>query len=766
MEPKDPKELGAIELRKEPASLTIDAPGYRNLPYGGIPDPLANSLPLRDYLRILRKHRWMILAVMVVMTSIVAVYSLQQQAIYQASARLEISGEQPDLSNLRELFMTMPTDEEFLQTQVRILQSDDLAMQTVRALRLFEKPEFSTRQANSQDTAPFTPAEEVALISRVHSRLNVSLIRGSRLVDVRFESTDPKVAADVCNALAETYIENNFRKKYESTVGASEWMAGQLHDLKGKMEKAHEQLVTYERNNQIFSIHEGTNVTMQKLGELNHELTVAEAERIGKESQYQQAKSRRIEDLSASTENSLLQDLEKKLSDMNNEFIETRSTFGPKYPKVQRLEKQMQDLKGQIEKEKQQVFNHVESEYQAAVRREQLLHKAVDQQKAEANAMNAKLVEYSLLKREYETNQQLYDGLLTRMKEAGVSAGLRSNNVHVIDRARPPLSPVRPQRTLNILMSIVVGLVLGCVLALFNDYLDNSVKMPEEVEQLVSLPALGLIPSVSSTSGTARRALPSATLQTKQHASDLATLVQPQSIVSEAYRALRTSILLSTSKHPPQTILITSGQPREGKTTTALNLAITLAQRGDRVVLIDSDLRRPRVHRAFQMNNESGLSSYLTGAAGIDQLARPVRHIPNLYAIPSGPTPPNPAELLSSEPMLSLFSELRRQFDFVVLDSPPAMTVADSMILASHADGVILVVHGGVTTRESLRHARKLMASVNAKMIGVVLNNVDIRSADYQYYYSYYYGDYYRNMLEGYGYGHEPSGKSKSKARA
>ncbi len=755
MDDREPKD--AIEIRREPLSITAEPASFRSLPYGGpVPDPLASGLPLRDYLRVLRKHRWMIITVVVVMVTVVTIFTMRLPAIYQSTLRLEINGETPDLSNLRELFMTMPTDEEFLQTQVRILQSDDLAMQTVRALRLHERPEFFSRAGGAQNQGPFTPREEAQLIGGLRSRLNVQLLRGTRLVEIRYESTDPKQAADICNTLAETYIETNFRKKYESTLGATEWMAGQLQELKGKMEKAHGALVSYERANQIFSLNEGQNVTMQKLGELNHELTLAESERIARESQWQQVKSRAAQDLPALSQGSFYQDLQKRLSQLNDEHIETRATFGPNYPRVQRIERQMEEVRKQMEGERQMVAGRLESEYQAALRRERLLRRAVEQQKSEANVMNAKLVEYSLLKREYQTNQQLYDGLLNRLKEAGVSAGLRSNNVHIVDRARPPLAPIRPQRALNILMSLIVGLFVGGILALINDYFDNSVKMPDEVEQLVSLPALGIIPSVISVGSQSRRALPAAGLQARQNSSDLATVNQPQSIVSEAYRALRTSILLSTSKHPPQTILITSGQPREGKTTTALNLAITLAQRGDRVVLIDSDLRRPRVHRAFQLNNDQGLSTYLTGAVGLDNLPRAVRHIPNLFAIPSGPPPPNPAELLSSEPMLSLFMELRRQFDFIVLDSPPAITVADSMILASHADGVILVVHGGVTTRECLRHARKLMGSVSAKMIGVVLNNVDIRSADYQHYYTYYYGDYYRNMLDGYGYGHEP----------
>jgi capsular exopolysaccharide synthesis family protein len=439
---------------------------------------------------------------------------------------------------------------------------------------------------------------------------------------------------------------------------------------------------------------------------------------------------------------------------------------------VQQLEQQIAEVRSQLEREKEFAANRIESEYQAALKREQLLRAAVKNQEAAASEMNARLVEYSVLKREYDTNQQLYEGLLTRLKEAGVSAGLKANNVHIVDRARPPISPIRPRKLLNILISLAVGLIIGGLVAIFNEYLDNSVKVPEEVESLVNLPALGIIPSAMSVTaggrkgyyalgdGRSKRSALATESSAPQGVHELATVSQPHSVIAEAYRALRTAILLSTSKHPPQTILITSGQPREGKTTTALNLAITLAQRGDRVVLIDSDLRRPRVHRSFGLANDVGLSSYLAGVVGIDDLPRAVPHIPNLYVVSSGPTPPNPAELLSSEPMDTLFRELRRQFDFVVMDSPPTISVADSMILAARADGVILVVHGGVTTRESLRQTHKMLASVNARMIGVVLNNVDVRSADYQYYYSYYYGDYYRHMLDGYGYGHEPEDHS------
>ena len=769
-EGREQKPTSALErtVRSAPSTLLADSASWRSALPATSPDILTAALPLRDLLRILHKHRLMIATVVTVMVAVVAVVTYRIQPVYEAAARIEINGETPDLTSLRELFLQMPTSEDYVQTQVRILQSDDLAMQTVRALHLYEDPQFAVRPPGSNENAPFTSSEELRLIGMFHSHLNVATVRSSRLVEVKFEGTNPKEVADVANTLSDLFVENNFRKKYESAMQASDWMAEQMRELKVKMEQSHEALIKYERDNQIFALDQGQNVTVTKLGDLNRDLTEAEADRIAKESQFELVKTHRLSELTAVVQNSMIQDLQKQRYAVSGQLTDARGALGPKHPRVLQLERQLQDLDTQIQNQEQVAASRIETDYQAALNKEQLLRKAFDQQKNEANTLNSKLVEYSLLRRDYETNQQLYEGLLQRLKEAGISSGLRSSNIHVVDRARPPISPVRPRKSLNLMLSVVVGLALGCALALFNEYMDNSVKIPEEVEQLVNLPVLGIIPAVSSVMSYAARRRPLAQAAvTNGTTSELATVSQPQSVVSEAYRALRTSILLSTSRHAPQLILISSGQPREGKTTTALNLAITLAQRGDRVALVDTDLRRPRIHRSFQMANDRGLSTFLTTQAAPEDLARPVRQVPNLYVITSGPTPPNPAELLSSEPLETLFAELRRHFDFIVLDSPPAISVADSMILAAHADGVMLVVHGGVTTRETLKHTTKLMNSVNARVLGIVLNNVDVRSVDYKYYYSNYYGDYYRHLVEGqgYGYGHEETGDGRGEPR-
>jgi len=757
---------GSALERRSPSMLASEPAGWRAMPIAAVPDHLSAALPLRELLRILHKHRLMILAVVAVMFSAVALVTYRIRPIYEAAARIEINGETPDLSNLRELFLQMPSTDDYIQTQVRILQSDDLAMQTIRALRLYEDPQFAVRPVGSNTNAAFTSTEELRLINAFHGHLTVGMVHNSRLVEVKFESTVPKQAADVVNTLSDLYVENNFRKKYESAMQASDWMANQLRELKVKMEQSHEALVKYERDNQIFALDQGQNVTVSKLADLNKSLTDAEADRMTKESQYELVQTHRLDDLAAVMQNPMIQDLERQHNQAANTLAEEQATLGPRHPKVLQTERQLQEIDAQLEAQKQAVAGRIESDYQASLNREQLLRKAFDQQKNEANTLNSKLVEYSLLRRDYETNQQLYEGLLQKLKEASISSGLRSSNIHVVDRARPPITPVRPRKSLNLMLSVIVGLALGCALALFNEYLDNSVKIPEDVEQLVNQPVLGIIPAVSSVAAYPRRKPLPRTVAASPATSELATVAQPQSVVSEAYRALRTSLLLSTSRHAPQLILISSGQPREGKTTTALNLAITLAQRGDRVVLIDTDLRRPRIHRSFQMTNERGLSTFLTSQATAEDLARPVRQVPNLFVITSGPTPPNPSELLSSEPLEVLFAELRRHFDFIVLDSPPAITVADSLILAAHADGVMLVVHGGVTTRETLRHTTKLMNSVNARLLGVVLNNVDVRSVDYKYYYSNYYGDYYRHLINGEGYGYGQEDRAEARARS
>jgi succinoglycan biosynthesis transport protein ExoP len=441
-------------------------------------------------------------------------------------------------------------------------------------------------------------------------------------------------------------------------------------------------------------------------------------------------------------DNASVQELLRKHAEINTQFIDASTQYGPNFPKVQRLQSQLKELDASIEKEKRAVVARLQSEYAEARQREQLLSQALDQQKTEVNQMSERMVQYSILKRDAEANKALYDGLLTKLKEAGISAGLRSSNIRVVDPAMVPTYPVRPAKARNIAMAIIIGLVGGIGLALLREYMDNTVKSPDDVETLVRLPSLAVVPAFSESNGDRPRSKLLKGASSNGHDKRIELVAQhlPKSQMSEAFRALRTALLLSQADHPPQVILVTSALPREGKTTAAANLAVTLAQLGDRTLLIDADLRKPGVGRLLSLGSGkyAGLSSYLAGVSSLDLVTIQHPAIPNLSAIPTGPLPPNPADLLSSHKLDDAIAELRTKFKFIVIDSPPIMAATDAVILSVKADGVLLVVRSGETPKEAFTRTRDLLLSVKCHLLGVVLNAVDSKAPDYYYSYRYY----------------------------
>jgi succinoglycan biosynthesis transport protein ExoP len=406
--------------------------------------------------------------------------------------------------------------------------------------------------------------------------------------------------------------------------------------------------------------------------------------------------------------------------------------YKPDYPEMKRLKNQMETLQKRLNAEINKIIAGIKTEYEASLRKESLLRAAFDEQKTKAMEMKQKAIQYNILKRESDTNKELYKGLLQRMKEAGVSAGITASNIQVVDQAELPTKPYRPNKKLNLLLAAVVGLFLGVGLAFFFEYLDNTVKTPAEVEEWVRLPSFGMVPEISQEK---RRLLESG----KPYTVELITYGHPKSMLSEAYRNIRTSILLSFSERPPKTIIISSPNPAEGKTTTAINTAIALSQTGARVLLIDADMRKPRIHTVFARENGTGLSHFLSGNASLESIIKDSQ-VPNLHYIPAGPVPPNPSELLGSSLFKRMIQSLGEQFDHMLIDSPPVLGFADSTILSTLVDGVILVVIGGKTSRETLQRAKDLLLQVDARILGVVINRVDIRRSDYgSYYYRYHY---------------------------
>jgi polysaccharide biosynthesis transport protein len=702
---------------------------------------------LYDYLLILRKHQWLILSFMLAVVTIVAIATFRMQPVYIATARIEIDRENSNILPFQgpDAYDFYADSESYVETQSRVLTSETLALQTIRNSGLSARPEFST---------PSGPSEAVAIGSLANQKrppelaeflgsLSVRRVPNSRLMDVNFESTDPLLAARIVNAHIENFIQQNFRSRYESASQASTWLADQLNELKIKVQKSEDARIAYERQNQIWTLDDKQNITTQRLSDVNKELTEASSTSMKKETLFTFAKAGNLDAVPQMQGNAFLSDLLKKRNDLNSEYNDALSQYGPNFPRVLRYQAQIKELDVTIDKEKQNILNGLESDYREARQHEARLVDELDQRKAEANAMAEKLVEYNILKREAEANKTLYDGLLTKLKEANISVGLKSSNIRLVDPAMIPSYPARPAKARNLALAFLVGLVGGVGLALLREYLDNTVKTPDDVETLARLPSLAVVPQFAGSNGNGKRSgMFNGLAATNGHEKRIELVAQhlPKSQMSEAFRALRTSILLSQADHPPQVILVTSALPREGKTTAAANLAVTLAQLGDKTVLVDADLRKPGVGRLLNLTSGkyAGLSSYLAGVSSLDLVTVPHPIIPNLAAIPTGPLPPNPADLLSSHKFSDAIAELRTKFKFIVIDSPPIMAATDAVILSVQTDGVLIVVRSGETPKEAFTRTRDLLASVKCRILGVVLNAVDSNAPDYYYSYRYY----------------------------
>ena len=710
---------------------------------------------LLDYLIILRKHQWLVVTFLLTVVTVVTIASFKMKPVYQAAARVEVDKESQNTLPFQGVNYDEYVDlENYVETQVKILQSETLALQTIRELNLGQYPEFggpSGPLAQAHGGAEARPA----ILGAFLGRLSVKRVPNSRLVEVQFESGNPELAARVANGHVHNYIEQNFRSKYDATTQASGFLSQELEELRIKVEKSEDARVAYERQNQIWQIDEKQNITTQTLGDLNKAVTEAQTGMAASEALYRMATSGNVDLLPEVRNSPVIQDLARRKSALDDSYTEALEQYGPNFPKVQRIAEQKKEVEAELTRAQNIMVGSIEEDYNTARQHLGLLQEALERQKAESNQLAEKLVQFHILEHDAESNKQLYDGLLQKLKEAGITAGLRSSNIRVVDPALIPSAPAGPQRAKNILMSILVGLVGGIGLALFREYLDNTVKSPDDIESLVGLPSLAVVPAQPSSNGhhskwphlkhkTAPQTVSGPRVETLSH-------TQPKSQISEAFRALRTSLLLSQADHPPQVILVTSALPREGKTTAAVNLAVTLAQLGDRTLLLDSDMRKPGIRRALNLlsGNEKGLSSYLAGVTNLDEIVVPHPVISNLETITTGPVPPSPADLLSSRRMREAISELRLRFKFIVIDSPPVMAATDAVIVSSLTDGVLLVARSGETPKEAFTRTRDLLGAVKCRILGVVLNAVDSSAPDYYYSYRYYPYAY------GYGYGED-----------
>ncbi|MGC2109040.1 MAG: polysaccharide biosynthesis tyrosine autokinase [Candidatus Korobacteraceae bacterium] len=740
----NPKNIGGTAERSQ---LPAADRGASLATFRALPAMEASMASAQDYVSLatywhtLLKRRWTIATVAVVVTTIAAIVSFRMQPIYKATARVQVESETPLIQSIEEMFQKSEADDTFVQTQIQVLKSENLAWRTIEQLGLTQ------RLISPRKLAKIPPdTRKVRLINAFKKRLTVELTPKTRMLAVSFEDPDPQLAARVSTSLVNNYIDYNFRQKYDATRQASTWMEQQLDELKAKVESSQQALVEYERQNQIVNTGEKGTIQEQMLSDLSRDLSTAESDRLQKESLYRQVLSN-PQQLATLVHDDLLQKLEERSADLQDQYTATVAQYGPNFPKALRFKDEVDGVKEQIATEQARVLERIRRDYSAAIMREKLAAGAVAMQKEAVGAQSQLLIQHNILERDFEGNQQLYQSLLQRLKNATVSAGLQSTNIHLVDAALPPVEPVRPRKALNISLAFLAGVVLGIMGAFAQEGLDHSIKSAEEVESMLMAPALAVVPLQRSTQPM-RWTLPMKMrlgIDSRSSATTgvgLAITETPQSVVAEAFRALRTSILLSLTPNPPKTLLITSPQAGEGKTATALNLGQSLAQRKGRILIVDADLRKGGIAKTLGLENKKGMSTVLTGSDALDDAIQQYGPQPNLWVLPSGPVPSNPAELLSSDAMTTLCAELTSRFEHIVVDSPPVLAVTDATIMAGLVDGVVLVAESGRTHRAGLMRTRAILENAGGRILGVVLNKLDLRREGYYGYGYYYYPRY------------------------
>ena len=685
------------------------------------------EIHLRDYLRVISKRRYPVYTFFTVVFIVVLIGTLSSTAIYKASTKVLIERVEPSNLTMMNPYYTA-YDPEFYETQYQLIKSTSVAQKVVKMLALENTYESYFKGNKISPSGEKSKADILADI--VSGGILVSPVKNSKIVNISFMSSSPEFAALVTNSVARAYIEELLDMRMSASRYSIEWMAKKAEEEKAKLEKSETALQEYMRANNIVTLQDKVSLTPERLSEVNTQLTKAETKRKELESVYRtvlkiSANPRDAESFPGIASEPTIQALRNQILKAEQNVEELSRKYGRKHPAMMKAEEELKGLQQKRDQEINRVIGSIKNEYELAKSNEASLRSMLSSTKAEALNLNEKFIQYGVLTREVETNRQLYDALIKKIKEQSVTEEIRTVNVWVVEKAEKPTSPVKPRKSLNVLLGLIVGLLGGIGLAFFIDYLDNTIKSPDEIEPRLGIPLLGVVPL----------------LDPKEDGIEEIIMKEPQSLYAESYKTIRTAILLSSATKPPQNIHVTSMGPNEGKSVTSVNLATTMANSGYSVLLVDSDLRRPRIHSIFRLNNLSGLSTYLAGATSdIETVFK--RPLTNLSVIPAGPVPPNPSELLSSQRMHELMSVLNERFDVIVWDSPPLMTVTDSLILSNILDGTILVIRAGKTTYEMVDRGLKVLkgrreSDKESHVLGVVLNGFDLKKSD-QYYYQYY----------------------------
>src|SRR6267142_2814288 len=807
-------------VKREIDSRELDRPeesSYRSSGYGYGSEGGESEVNLLDYWRAVRKRLWMVIGVTALITTLASIYVARKPDVYEASSRVQVDLENnPMYAGKTTPYIYSPVnDPAYFNTQLQILTSPGLLRRVVKTLDLehnqgFLRPQsaqphstwktimqmWGVRGPDKKDEskqpkelpltasmAPATSSEDLAeakrlapYVSALQGGLKVDPVRESRgglyketrLIDISYQHGDPATAARITNDVADTFVRANLEKKNETKTTTSEFLSRRVAELQTQIRTDEEKLVSYAKNNQILSLDASQNTVVERLAGLNKQLLEAENDRKMAEAEYNAAKAPGAAGALAEANGKDIADSESKLADLKQKRAQLAVDATDEAPEIKEIDQQIVELQKHLTEMRSRNANtlltNLETRYRQTLAREEALRKSFNQQKSETVTQNEAAINYRILQQEIETNKGLLDSLLQRSKENDVVLAGRPNNISIVDYAIVPDYPVGPARMRSVMLAFVLALALGIGLALFLEYLDDSIHSTDDVEKFLRLPALAVIPAMGAGT-TGRRLLSSASSVQKRNGNnggnpELLLNVNGRSALAESYRQLRTSVLLSTAGRSPRTLLVTSSLPGEGKTTTAVNTAISLAQTGNSVVIVDADMRRPRLRAIFDLSDGEGLSSILSSEMNEEKMLQTISRdeASGLHVLTAGPIPPNPAELLGSDQMRKLIATLNGRFAHVVIDSPPISSFTDGVLIASIVDGVLLVVHGGKSSRGVVRHSRQLLLDVGAKIFGVVLNNVSVSSHDYYYYYQrYYHQSYYRHNAEE----EQPSASSK-----
>ncbi|HEY3176825.1 MAG TPA: polysaccharide biosynthesis tyrosine autokinase [Candidatus Polarisedimenticolia bacterium] len=742
---------------------------------------------LLEYGHLLLKRRWAVYASVGLVMTLVSIATFTMKPVYRATAIVQIEKDNPNILSFQDIFAIDNRDELFYQTQYRLMQSRTVARRVLAGLGATAGGAAEPRAGlvtRGKDALkrllgrPVGPAEgidpETRLVDGFLSRIRVEPYRNSRLVAISFLDGDPLRAAETANAIATAYIDFNLEAKYSTTEEAAGFLSRQIESLKHEIEGAEKTLQSYGADNQIVALKEGEGIAAKNLSDFNTSFTAAQTDRIRKETRFRSLQDAPLDSIPEVVENPVVRDLKVNYAQLERAYSQKTKTYKPEWPEMVRLRSEMERAREMLGAESREVqaklLQAARSDYVEALQQEKAMGLALEAQKAETVRVNRGSIQFGNLKMEVDNKRNLLRTLLERQSETGLSArlrGLKSSNVRVVDAAEVPAFPYRPRVQINLLMGLLMGLALGIGMAFFLDHLDRSIKSVDDLTTYIRLPAFGLIPPFRQSGhhyGEASEANPGPGESDSppgprdmEGPAEIVVVSRPRSAVAEAYRSLRTSLLLSSAEKAPRLLLITSSHPGEGKTVTAVNTAAALVQAGRKVLLVDCDLRKPRLHKVLGLENSVGLTSCLTGNAELAQAILETRVI-GMDLLPSGAIPPNPSELLDSRAFDRLLARVLENgtYDHVILDSPPVLMVTDAQILASKVDGVMLVVRASLAPREAVRLAAESLRRAKGNVLGALLNDAEI-SVGRSYRYGYRYGQGY-----GYGYGYGSGRKGDS----